>query len=58
MEPALGVAVEMSSSATGGGGGSAERAEMRLKSVTIVATVLVERLRATHVGFSLKISAN
>ena len=41
----------------GGEGGSAERAEMRLKLVTIVVTVLVERLRAARVGFSLKISA-
>jgi hypothetical protein len=29
-----------------------------LKSVTIMVTGLVRRLRATHVGFSLKISAN
>jgi hypothetical protein len=41
----------------GRGGRSAERAEKQLKSVTIVVTGLVERQRATHVGFSLKISA-
>ena len=57
MEPALGVAVETSYSATGEGGRSAGRSEKRLKSVTIVVTGLVERLRAKHVGFSLKISA-
>jgi hypothetical protein len=47
----------MSSLATGEGGRSAGRSEKRLKSVTIVVTGLVERLRAKHVGFSLKISA-
>jgi hypothetical protein len=55
--PALGVAVEMASSVSGGLGQSAFRAEKRLKSITIMVTGLVERLRAKHVGFSLKISA-
>jgi putative Mn2+ efflux pump MntP len=35
---------------------SAFQAEKRLKLITIVVTGLVERLRAKHVGFSLKIS--
>jgi aryl carrier-like protein len=42
---------------SGGLGQSAFRAEKRLKSITIVMTGLVERLRAKHVGVSLKISA-
>ena len=54
---ALGVAVETASSVSGGLGRSAFRAEKRLKSITIVVTGLVERLRAKHVQFSLKISA-
>jgi hypothetical protein len=51
------VAVETASSASGGLGRSAFRAEKRLKSITIMVTGVVERLRAKHVGFSLKISA-
>ena len=58
MVPALGVAVETSSSATGEGGRSAGRAEEWLKSVTIVVTVLVERLRATRVGCFSNLAQN
>jgi hypothetical protein len=54
--PALGVAVETSSSAMGEGGRSAERTEKHFILVTIVVTVLVRRLRATRVGFLSKLA--
>jgi hypothetical protein len=56
--PALGVAVETASSVSGGVGRSAWQAEKWLKLITIMVTGLVRRLRAKHIGFLLKFSAD